>query len=208
MGPDPPLEGLHLENCSIPEDDCRAVVNSLQACRNLKGLNLSGNTVGEAGKDIVEIIRNLRSSSQLESLYLKNCSIPDDIWVNLLKSLTVCNNIAYLDFSGHNFTGARTHLVAIIKNLAKDSHLMGLYLQNCSIPEEASSDILKALSPCRNLIQLCYGGNTVGAAGSHLEEIIDSELMERIILSDCRMPREIVRNFVNRSQQMQTSALR
>ena len=166
-------------------------MNAVGTCRNLKGLSLTGNTVGKAGEYIVDVIRKLRSDSQLESLYLNNCSIPNRIWVDLLKCLSDCSNIVYLDLSGHNFVGVRTHLAGMIRKLAVNPHLMGLYLQNCSISEAASVDVLKALSPCRNLIQLCYGGNTVGEAGTHLEEIIDNALMERIILSDCKIPRQI-----------------
>ena len=191
MGQDPPLEGLHLEYCLIPEDVCCALMKEVRACRKLKDLSLTGNTVRKAGKYIVDIITNLRLDSQLESLYLNNCSIPNRIWVDLLKCLSDCSNIVYLDLSGNNFARMRAHLVGMIKKLAVNPHLMGLYLQNCSIPEEASNDVLEALSPCRNLIQLCYGGNIVGEAGSHLEEIIDNALMERIILSDCKIPRQI-----------------
>ena len=208
MRPDPPLEGLHLENCLIPEAVCRDLMSAVQTCRNLKGLSLTGNTVGEAGKYIVNVITNLRLDSQLEFLYLNNCSIPNRIWVDLLKCLSECSNLVYLDLSGHNFAGMRAPLVEMIRKLVVNPnlmglgqlevnpHLMGLYLQNCSISEAASDDVLKALSPCRNLIQLCYGGNTVGEAGSHLEEIIDNALMERIILSDCKIPRQICKTLL------------
>ena len=85
----------------------------------------------------------------------------------------------------------------MIKNLTGNPHLSGLYLQNCSIPEEVSAQVLVPLSKCRNLFQLCYGGNVVGSAGSHLEDIIHNNLMERLILSDCKMPRQICESLLN-----------
>ena len=101
MGPNPSLQELHLENCSLPEEVCCDLMKSARKCTNLKGLNLTGNVVGKAGKCIADVIENLRLDTQLESLYLKNCSMPDNIWINLLKSLSTCRNIGYLDLSGH-----------------------------------------------------------------------------------------------------------
>ena len=101
MGPNPSLQELHLENCSLPEGVCCVVMQSVRKCKNLKGLNLNGNTVGTAAKYIADVIENLQSAAQLESLYLKNCLMPGEVWVDLLKSLGTCRNIAYLDLSGH-----------------------------------------------------------------------------------------------------------
>ena len=101
MGPNPSLQELHLENFSLPEEVCCDLMKSARKCMNLKGLNLTGNPVGKAGKHIADVIRNLQPATQLESLYLRNCSMLDDIWVNLLKSLGTCRNIGYLDLSGH-----------------------------------------------------------------------------------------------------------
>ena len=84
----------------------------------------------------------------------------------------------------------------MIRNLAVNPHLMGLYLQNCSISEDVSAHVLEPLSKYKNLFHLCYGGNVVGDVGSHLQDIIHNELMERLILSDCKMPRQICESLL------------
>ena len=50
------LQGLSLQNCSIPEIECVEVLEYLPTCRHLTHLNLSGNKLGKAGKYIAKTI--------------------------------------------------------------------------------------------------------------------------------------------------------
>ena len=48
-GDNPPLQRLHLYKSSIPEQVLAEVFQSLSSCKQLTGLYLKDNTIGEAG---------------------------------------------------------------------------------------------------------------------------------------------------------------
>ena len=51
------LRKLYLFDCSLPEDQCPAVVDSLSLCKQLTCLSLSHNRIGNAGKHLADSIR-------------------------------------------------------------------------------------------------------------------------------------------------------
>ena len=55
-GDNPPLKILDLESCSIPEECCAKLLQSLSRCKCLTELYLSNNSIGEAGHHLAESI--------------------------------------------------------------------------------------------------------------------------------------------------------
>ena len=69
-----------------------------------------------------------------------------------------------------------------------------LDLENCSIPEESSCQILESLATCQHLTFLDLSGNQVGTSGKHLGEAIhswgDEASLVLLNLENCSMPKE------------------
>ena len=208
LGTDSPLQQLGLGNCSIPEVVCTEMLKYLSKYRHLTHLNLNGNTVGEAGIYIVEMIDSLGLDSQLESLYLRDCSIPIIVCGEIIKSLKNCKQLTYLDLGGQNLKYQGKHLAELIESLGINSPLQQLYLPNCSIPDVECTEMLKYFSKCRRLTHLNLNGNTVGEAGIYIVEMIDSlgldSQLESLYLRDCSIPSnicgEIIKSLKNCKQ--------
>ena len=56
--PDTPLQVVNLRDCNVPEDVCVELVTSLQTCKSLTHLGLSGNNLVEAGRYLADSIRS------------------------------------------------------------------------------------------------------------------------------------------------------
>ena len=57
-GNNPPLDYLELKHCSIPEQGWTELLQSLSSCNKLSHLDLSKNTIGEAGQYLAESIKS------------------------------------------------------------------------------------------------------------------------------------------------------
>ena len=195
IGANSPLQKLFLPNCSIPEVEWQGILENLPSCTHLIQLDLSGNKVGKAGIHIVKTIENMGLDSLLELLYLRNCSIPSDISGNILKCLSQCKHLMYLDLGGLDLAIHRKHLADIINNIAADFPLQALYLPNCSIPEVECDEILENLPSFRHLVQLDLSGNKVGKAAMHIAKTIENmgldSLLELLYLRNCSIPSDM-----------------
>ena len=196
LGTKPSLKQLYLKNCSMPEEVCQKILQSLSACKHLSHLDLSGNTVGNAGKYIVEIICNLGADPPLQLLCLENSQIPTEVCNEILKALSICRNLAHLNLSGLSIVKTKQNLIALIRNLGSDSQLQRLYLQNCALPQDVCDELLKALPVCKHLTHLKLGGNYVMKTGKHLTEIIDRGTLGHLYLTLCRIPPTICKSLL------------
>ena len=192
---DPPMQGLYLPDCSMPEAVCAKVLKYLPLCRHLTILDLNRNYVGKAGIHIAKTIENMASNSPLESLYLRDCSIPSEICGIILKCLCQCKHLKHLDLGGHDLANQGKHLVKIFKNTGSDPPLQGLYLPDCSISEVECTEVLKYLPLCRHLKILDLNRNNVGKAGIHIAQTIEKmgfdPPLESLYLRDCSIPSDI-----------------
>ena len=102
---DPPLETLDLSHCSIPEEVWPELLESLSSCEHLSHLNLSGNNIGEAGHYLTQAIKSWGDDPPLNSLDLSHCSMPEQVWPELLQTLSSCEQLSYLNISGNTITG-------------------------------------------------------------------------------------------------------
>ena len=95
----------------------------------------------------------LEMSPLLEQLHLDNCSIPEDSCCEILKSLATCQHITELGLEGNHIGASGKHLAEAINNWGDVPSLELLYLENCSIPEESCSEILKSLATCQHITE-------------------------------------------------------
>ena len=104
-GDEPPLERLELSHCLILEQAWSNIFQSLFSCKQVTHLNLSGNIIGDAGHHLAQSITSWGDNPQLQTLDLGYCSIPEQVWADMLNSAAFCKYISDLNFSGNNMTG-------------------------------------------------------------------------------------------------------
>ena len=202
FGLDPPLQCLYLPNCSITEEKCTKMLKCLCKCRDLTHLNLSGNRVGKGGIHIVEIIERLGLDSPLQSLYLRDCSIPSNTLQEILTSLKKCKQLTNLNLGGHSLENTGENLVELIESFGLDPPPQCLYLPSCLIPEEKCTKMLKCLSKCRHLTHLILDGNRVGKGGIHIVEMIErlglDSPLQLLYLRDCSIPSDTLQEILKK----------
>ena len=193
-GDTPSLEYLNLNNCSIPEENCTEILRILTNCHNLKHLDLSENHVGASGKYIAEANENWGDAPSLQTLYLQNCSIPEESCIKILKTLNYCQNLQSLILPGNHVGASAKYLAQAIKSWGDAPSLQRLSLNNCSIPEESCSEIFKSLTTCQHITELDLSVNHVGASGKYLANAIrnwgDAPSLKTLYLENCSIPEE------------------
>ena len=157
-GDNMPLNKLFLENCSLPEKVCTELLQSLSSCKELSHLNLSDNKIGEAGNYLVQLVSSCGDKAPLQYLNLHHCSMPETVWVGLLKYLSSCKLLCGLNLSGNTLGQAGQYLEQLILN---NPPMDLLDLSNCAIPKEFWPSLFQSLSYCKNVKNLHFSGNTI-----------------------------------------------
>ena len=193
-GDAPSLQLLYLDKCSMAEESCSDILNSLATCQHITDLDLSGNLIGPSGKYLAEAINSWGDAPSLEELFLGNCSIPEESCYEILKSLMRCQHITCLDLSENDVGASGKYFADIINNWGDASPLEQLFLHNCSIPLESCCEILKSLTTCQHITHLNLSKNYVGTSGKYLAETInnwgDAPSLEELFLGNCSIPEE------------------
>ena len=104
-GDDPVIQELGLTSCSIPEESCAELLQSLSTCKQVTKVGLINSPVSKAGHHPAQSIRSWGDNPPLQQLHLQNCSIPQDICAKLFESLSTCQNLIILSLGSNNTTG-------------------------------------------------------------------------------------------------------
>ena len=191
-GDKPSLQELRLYNCSLTESTSLELVQSLIKCRQLTALNLGGNSLGEAGHQLSQSIRNWGDNPPLQIFCVPDCFIPAKSLNDLLKSLSRCRLLTELTLSQNPLGKSADQLTQTIRSWRGDGSLKELYLFNCSLSKQVCANIFQALSTCRHLTHLNLGRNTLGLAGNELTQYIisqgDSSQLQVLLLKHCMIP--------------------
>ena len=191
-GDNPPLQQLHLSNCSIPENSCSGLLQALSNCRSITHLNLAKNQVGKAGMQLAQSIGAWGDNSPLEDLSLSGCSIPSDVLVNIWKSLEPCKCVASLDMSDNKIGKSAQNLAQTLHTWRDNAQLQKLNISNCSIPIAEWIELLSSLVAfkCITDIDLCK--NKIGEASFQLVDTIqswgDKAPLQKLMLEKCEIP--------------------
>ena len=104
------LQQLGLEDCRMPQDASVYIVKSLSGCKHLTHLFLSGNTFGAGGYHLTDSITSWAPYPSLQRLGLRDCMMPQDASVHIVKSLSACEHLTHLFLSGNTLGAGGCHL--------------------------------------------------------------------------------------------------
>ena len=144
------------------------VVKTLSACRQLTHLIPSGNTLGDGGHHVAHSITAWAPNASLQELSLKDCKIPQDASVDIVKSLSACKQLTHLSLEGNTLGDGGRHFAYSITAWAPNAPVQGLWLEDCQMPQDASVDVVKSLSVCKHLRIPDLSGNTLGNGSCNL----------------------------------------
>ena len=144
---------------------------SLSSCKQLSHLILGGNTIGKAGRYLAQSITSWGDNPPLQRLDLGYCSIPEQVWPELLQSLSSCKQLSHLILGGNTIGKAGRYLAQSITSWGDNPPLQRLDLRDCSIPEQVWPGLFQSLSSCKQLLSLYLNGNTItGCLSSFLSD--------------------------------------
>ena len=173
-GPGAPLEKLRLDQCSMDEKDCRELLQSLANCNSLLDIDLSGNPLGDAGNQLAKCFLLWRNNAPLQKLQLSNCSMSVQVWYDLMKHVAILKNLTHLDLSKNNLNETGRQFGKSISCWGDCPQLSVLDLEKCTMPENVWSELLEALSSCKQITNMNLSQNTIGASGQNLAKCIKS----------------------------------
>ena len=191
-GPEAPLEQLQLGQCSMDEDDSTELLKSLANCKSLVCLDLSDNTLGDAGYHLSKCLLHWGDNLSLQKLQLSNCSMSVEVWSELLKHISILKNLTHLDLSKNSLEEAGHHFAKSIKCWEDNSKLSVLDLEKCVMTERVWCELFDSLSSCRQFTNLNLSQNALGAAGENFAKCIKSwgtnPPLQTLNLKSCGMP--------------------
>ena len=177
---------LTIINCKLPKNLTCELLAQLSVCKQITDIYIESMFLDDLAHLIPKAVSSWGSPLRL---YLYNCSIPEDGWCEILKSLITCQHITHLGLPGNHIGASGKHLADAINNWGDAPSLERLYLYNCSIPEDSCCEILKSLITCQHITHLSLSGNHIGASGKHLAEAInnwgDAPSLEGLCLNNC-----------------------
>ena len=175
----------------MTEDVWRPLLHSLSNCSELTHTNLSYNALGVAGRDLSESITSWGNDPKLQEVDLRNCSMPLDVWSEVLKCLSSCRRLTHLKLSSNSLQEAARCLGESIKHWGCETELTHLHLAHCSMQQEVSRDVVKSLSACKSVTSIDLSGNWLGDAGTELTDSIRSwgacPPLQDLWLNDCSL---------------------
>ena len=170
---DETLTKLDLDQC-LQTERSKTILSDLTMCKNLIHLNLSNNSLNEAGRHIPVAIREWGQCPLLQKLYLNNCSMPVNVWCDLFEALQTCRCLLHLEVFQNKLDIAGSLLTQAIKAWGKKAPVQTLNFESCCMPEGVWRPLLHSLSNCSELTHLNLSYNALGVAGRDLSESITS----------------------------------
>ena len=161
-----------LINCSSAE---REVLHTFEE------IHISKETISH------DLVKVMEMSQPLKQLVLTECKLADDMVLEALLGLPICNSLTELDFGGTKL-GCNAKHIRLLMELGKIKQLL---LPNCQIPATALDHLLPALSLCKELTHLNLSGNNLEAHGFDLTKVViawgDKSTLREVNLSHCAM---------------------
>ncbi|XP_062409283.1 NACHT, LRR and PYD domains-containing protein 12-like isoform X2 [Sardina pilchardus] len=175
--------------CSLTEKSCAALSGASSTCCSLRELDLSGNSVHDAGvQHLTHFLKN--PHCKLETLMLEGCSLTEESCSYLASAISSpCCSLRELHLIGNELHDAGVqHLTHSLHN--PHCKLEKLVLGWCSLTEKSCAALSGASSTCCSLRELDLSGNSVHDAGvQHLTHFLKNPhcKLETLMLSGCSL---------------------
>ena len=192
-----------IHQCNFTLNFWQCFVSSLSICGNLTTLDLWHMVLGNAGPHLATSVQAWGSTSPIRTLILCDVSITVPDWGKLCESFVVCQNLTHLDLSQNILGQSGRQLASSMQSWG--FHLEILNFEGCCLKADASRDIIKHLSGCKNLNILNLSGNILtGCLPSLLKEPYPGlALLRTVKLNECELSRDDMvhlTSLVNRGQ--------
>ena len=110
----------------------------------------------------------------------------------LVQSLSTCKKLTHLDLGENNLDEAGYDLAQSIRSWGAMSSLQRLYLYDCLMPMDTSTELVDSLLRCIHLSHLDLGRNLLSEAGHQLAQLIrswgDKPPLQDLKLFHCSLP--------------------
>ena len=171
---------------------CTELFKSLVTCKNFTHMNVGNNCVDNAGGDLALSINSWGNETMLKKIGLHYCSIPFYASGELAQSFSKCKHLTHIFLSGNKLKENGKDLALSIRSWGNYPPLQQLFLHECSMPLQATRELVQSLSTCRKLTHLDLGRNNLGEAGHDLAHSVQSwgyeSSLQQLYLYDCLMP--------------------
>ena len=109
---DETLQVVSLRDSNLPQQLCGPILQDLSSHISITCLDLSGNTLGIHGVNLVNTINTWGTEPSLQELDLSHCSLPVEVCGPLLSALGRCRKLTELWLPGNTLTGCLGHFLA------------------------------------------------------------------------------------------------
>nr|XP_048314143.1 ribonuclease inhibitor isoform X2 [Myodes glareolus] len=157
------LKTLWLWECDITAEGCKDLCRVLRAKQSLKELSLAGNELRDEGAQLLcESL--LEPGCQLESLWIKTCSLTAACCSHICSVLTKNRSLLELQMSSNPL--GDPGVLELCKALGQpDTVLRVLWLGDCDVTDNACSSLAAVLLANRSLQELDLSNNCMGDLG-------------------------------------------
>ncbi|CAO2583846.1 Ribonuclease inhibitor [Lemmus lemmus] len=157
------LKTLWLWECDITAEGCKDLCRVLRTKQSLKELSLAGNELRDEGAQLLcESL--LEPGCQLESLWIKTCSLTAACCSHICSVLTKNRSLLELQMSSNPL--GDSGVLELCKALGQpDTVLRVLWLGDCDVTDNACSSLAAVLLANRSLQELDLSNNCMGDLG-------------------------------------------
>ncbi|XP_005371476.1 NACHT, LRR and PYD domains-containing protein 12 [Microtus ochrogaster] len=172
------LQNLRLKRCRVSGSACQDLATALIANRNLIRLDLSGNSIGVPGLQL--LCKGLRHPRcRLQMIQLRKCLLEAAAGGEIASVLSSNSHLVELDLTGNPLQDLGLKLLC--QGLSHPvCRLRTLWLKICHLGQAACEDLASSLSTNQSLTELDLGLNDLGDPGVLL-------LCEGLRHPDCRL---------------------
>ncbi|XP_075815285.1 NACHT, LRR and PYD domains-containing protein 12 [Microtus pennsylvanicus] len=172
------LQNLRLKRCRVSGSACQDLATALIANRNLIRLDLSGNSIGVPGLQL--LCKGLRHPRcRLQMIQLRKCLLEAAAGGEIASVLSSNSHLVELDLTGNPLQDLGLKLLC--QGLSHPvCRLRTLWLKICHLGQAACEDLASSLSMNQSLTELDLGLNDLGDPGVLL-------LCEGLGHPDCRL---------------------
>ena len=165
-----PLQKLQLSNCSMSVQVWYDLMKHVAILKNLTHLNLSKNNLNETGRQFGKSISCWGDCPQLSVLDLEECTMPENVWCELLEALSSCKQITNMNLS-QNTLGASGQTLLSALNLGELCNTKFKVLWDAV---DNWNIVLQSLVTCKKMTCLVLSDNSLNESAEHLVELLRS----------------------------------